>query len=81
MVSLLNEARLGAGMPSMGLLNPFLYANPDALTDITVGTNALGKGTGPTDFGYSCAPGWDPVTGERVSAAPCRKPQINLRFF
>ena len=47
MVSLLNEARLQAKMPAMGLLNPFLYANPDAFTDVTVGTNAIGRGTGP----------------------------------
>ena len=34
MVSLLNEARLKAGKPTMGFLNPFLYANPDAFTDV-----------------------------------------------
>ena len=36
-----------------GFVNPLLYANPDAMTDITSGNNN----------GYSCQPGWDPVTG------------------
>merc|ERR1712160_88970 len=36
LVGLLNEARLKAGKPAMGHLNPFLYQNPDAFTDITV---------------------------------------------
>ena len=27
MVSLLNEARLAKGMPSMGYMNPFIYQN------------------------------------------------------
>ena len=40
MVSLLNEARLQAGKPQMGFLNPFLYANPDAFFDVVKGTNA-----------------------------------------
>ena len=35
-ISLLNEERLRHGMPPMGLLNPWLYKNPDILTDITV---------------------------------------------
>merc|ERR1711957_376548 len=30
LVGLLNEARLKAGKPAMGHLNPFLYQNPDA---------------------------------------------------
>jgi kumamolisin len=36
-----------------GFVNPVLYAAPAAFTDITIGSNN----------GYSCAPGWDPVTG------------------
>jgi len=62
-VSLLNEARQKAGKPAMGYLNPFLYQNPDAFRDVTVGTNAIGRGTGPIAYGYPCAPGWDPATG------------------
>lgn len=36
-----------------GFVNPILYANPGALTDIVTGNNN----------GYQCGPGWDPVTG------------------
>lgn len=62
LVSLLNEARLQAGKPPMGLLNPFLYANPGAFTDVTVGTNAISE-DGPLDDGFSCTEGYDPVSG------------------
>jgi len=54
-VSLLNEARQKAGKPAMGYLNPFLYQNPDAFRDVTVGTNAFGRGTGPIEYGFPCA--------------------------
>lgn len=64
LVSLLNERRLASGGAPLGFLNPWLYANADAFTDITVGTNAIGRqGTGPTEYGFPCAAGWDPVTG------------------
>lgn len=36
-----------------GFVNPALYAAPSAFTDITAGNNN----------GYTCGPGWDPVTG------------------
>lgn len=62
-VSLLNEVRTKAGKPAMGYLNPFLYQNAAAFRDVTVGTNAIGRGTGPLTYGYPCAPGWDPATG------------------
>lgn len=38
-VALLNEARVQAGKPTMGLVNPFVYANPDVFTDVTVGSD------------------------------------------
>ena len=63
MVALLNEARLNAGKPAMGFLNPFLYANPDAFFDVVKGTNAIGRGTGPLKYGFAAAPGWDGATG------------------
>jgi len=63
MVSLINEARLAAGKKQMGYLNPFLYQNSHAFTDVTVGTNAIGRGTGPVKYGFKCAKGWDPATG------------------
>ena len=63
-VSLINEARVKAGKPPMGFLNPFLYANgKTGFTDITKGTNAIGRGTGPVAYGFAAAPGWDPATG------------------
>jgi tripeptidyl-peptidase-1 len=63
LVSLLNEARIKAGKPAMGYLNPFLYQNPDAFTDITVGSDKIGRGGEKLKYGYDCAKGWDPVTG------------------
>mmetsp|Transcript_28506 Transcript_28506/g.51830 ORF Transcript_28506/g.51830 Transcript_28506/m.51830 type:complete len:592 (-) Transcript_28506:171-1946(-) len=69
LVSLLNEARLQAGKPAMGFLNPFLYqhgvpgTDSYAFTDVTKGTNAIGRGTGPAKYGYNCTAGWDPATG------------------
>merc|ERR1712151_1201771 len=62
-VSLLNEARLKAGKPAMGYLNPFLYQNPGAFRDVTVGTNAISRQGTPFQYGFPCAPGWDPATG------------------
>ena len=71
LVSLLNEARLGAGKPPLGYLNPWLYAlaanasagGTDAFTDVTEGSNAISRMTAPLAFGFGAAAGWDPVTG------------------
>ncbi len=63
LVSLLNEARLQAGKPPMGALNPFLYAHPEAFTDVLHGTNAIDRDGDPFPEGWSCAKGWDPVSG------------------
>ncbi|KIP05123.1 hypothetical protein PHLGIDRAFT_25225 [Phlebiopsis gigantea 11061_1 CR5-6] len=57
-VALLNDARLAAGMPPLGFLNPWLYANPQAFNDVTAGSNP-GCGT----QGFPALAGWDPVTG------------------
>jgi len=62
-VSLLNEARMAKGMKQMGFMNPFVYQNPSAFTDITVGSNKVGRGGEPLPQGWECTPGWDPVTG------------------
>jgi tripeptidyl-peptidase-1 len=32
LIALLNDAREQVGLPPMGFLNPFLYANPDIFT-------------------------------------------------
>jgi len=57
-VSILNEYRAAIGKGPLGFLNPFLYANPSALNDITSGGN---QGCGTP--GFTAVPGWDPVTG------------------
>ena len=44
-------------------MNPFIYANPNAFTDITTGDNKHGRGGQAYEYGWQCAPGWDPVTG------------------
>ncbi len=62
-VSLLNEHQLQNGKKPLGFLNPWLYANADAFKDVTLGTNAIGRGTGPIKYGFNCTQGWDPATG------------------
>ena len=62
-VSLLNEARLQAGRPPMGFLNPFLYANRDAFFDVTIGSNKPDQTGYVQPYGFNCSRGWDPVTG------------------
>ncbi|KAF8514827.1 peptidase S8/S53 domain-containing protein [Hysterangium stoloniferum] len=58
-VALLNDARMAAGKPPLGFLNPLLYSKGmHAFNDITVGNNP-GCGT----EGFSCRVGWDAVTG------------------
>ncbi|GJJ05822.1 hypothetical protein Clacol_000009 [Clathrus columnatus] len=58
-VALLNDARIAAGKPSLGFLNPLIYGKASkAFNDITIGSNP-GCGT----EGFSCAIGWDAVTG------------------
>ncbi|CAK7246018.1 MAG: hypothetical protein STHCBS139747_007639 [Sporothrix thermara] len=64
-VALLNAARRSQGQPPLGFLNPWLYNNTAALTDITAGA---GKGcTNTTYFAkpvmWNATAGWDPVTG------------------
>lgn len=62
-VSLLNEAREQKGMKRLGFLNPFLYQNAAAFTDVTVGTNAIGRDGEKLSEGFACEKGWDPATG------------------
>ena len=57
-IAIVNENRAADGKGSVGFLNPTLYANPTALTDITSGNNP-GCGTN----GFTAVTGWDPVTG------------------
>ncbi len=57
-ITLINEQRVAAGKSAVGFLNPTLYANPGAFTDIISGGNQ-GCGTN----GFTAVAGWDPVTG------------------
>ncbi|KAI0103844.1 tripeptidyl-peptidase [Nemania sp. FL0031] len=65
-VALLNAARKSQGLAPLGFLNPFLYSNAAAFTDITSG---YGSGcTSNSAFGrngarWNATTGWDPVTG------------------
>lgn len=75
-VGLLNDARLRAGKPSLGFLNPLLYSGAlKDFTDITagssIGCNGVNPQTGKKVPGGGIIPyahwnatvGWDPVTG------------------
>jgi tripeptidyl-peptidase-1 len=58
MVSLLNEARFAAGKKQLGFLNPFLYANADAFTDIVKGSDKISRQGGRLAYGFNCSKGW-----------------------
>jgi tripeptidyl-peptidase-1 len=72
-VSLLNSARLSAGRPPLGFLNPFIYSTGRlGLTDIVQGgsSGCLGwdpVGEVPAPFvpyvSWNATAGWDPITG------------------
>jgi tripeptidyl-peptidase-1 len=65
-VGLLNAARKAQGQPPMGFLNPWLYNNSAAFTDITVGSGigCFNRGDfGGHGAGWNATAGWDPVTG------------------
>ncbi len=58
-LSLVNDALLASGKPTLGFLNPWLYSKGyKGFTDIT-GGNASSCGTD----GFPVTKGWDPVTG------------------
>ena len=72
----LNSIRMGAGKPSLGFVNPFLYfAGQKVLHDITDGGSKGCDGTNlqtgqsvpgavPIPYAsWNATPGWDPVTG------------------
>jgi len=53
----LNDLRLQQGKSTLGFLNPFVYAHPEAFSDIT-------KGAGRGSCGeWPAKKGWDAVTG------------------
>lgn len=73
-IALVNDYRLQNGKKPLGFLNPLLYKNPKAFTDITKGTSVGCDGTiwgtpiegNPAvipNAGWEAVSGWDPVTG------------------
>ncbi|KAJ6045022.1 uncharacterized protein N7446_003224 [Penicillium canescens] len=75
-IGLLNDARLRAGKPVLGFLNPFLYSKGfKALNDITAGASYGCGGIDPQSnravpgsliipgAHWNATEGWDPVTG------------------
>ncbi|KKK26637.1 tripeptidyl peptidase A [Aspergillus rambellii] len=75
-VGMLNDARLKAGRPTLGFLNPLLYAiNYEGFNDITAGSSVGCDGTNPQSGDkvvgggiipyahWNATEGWDPVTG------------------
>lgn len=57
-LTLINEERLKAGKPTLGFVNPILYAHPEVFNDVTQGTNP-----GCDTVGFKASKGWDPVSG------------------
>jgi tripeptidyl-peptidase-1 len=57
--ALLNGLRTQAGKPSLGFVNPMIYAHPAAFHDVTSGCNTNGFRYG----GFTAISGWDPATG------------------
>ncbi|KAI3337037.1 Pro-kumamolisin [Xylariaceae sp. AK1471] len=75
-IALLNDARLKAGKPTMGFINPFLYSlKSGPLIDVTAGkavgcngynmqTGSLVRGGGKIPWAsWNGTVGWDPATG------------------
>ena len=67
MVSLLNDARFHQQLPSMGFLNPWLYANGASFRDIATGTSSPGgmvsSTCGQAQNGWPATVGYDLGTG------------------
>merc|ERR1719161_3536313 len=62
-VSLLNDAQIKNGKKPLGFLNPWLYQNAHAFTDVTVGSNRIDRSGLSVQYGWDAVKGWDPVTG------------------
>lgn len=64
MISVINGARMAAGKPALGFLNPWLYKNTAMFKDVTVGSNKVSRAGSKLKYGWACLPGWDAATGE-----------------
>ncbi|TFY71581.1 hypothetical protein EVG20_g1415 [Dentipellis fragilis] len=58
LIALLNDELASAGKAPLGFLNPLIYANKDAFTDVTSGSNPSCNTNG-----FSATTGWDAITG------------------
>jgi tripeptidyl-peptidase I len=66
------EERLNAGKGPLGFVNPVLYQNPEILTDIKLGDNAVCcKGKCDPKTGFRSTPGWDPVVCLSLQSFRC----------
>jgi len=67
MITLINDARIAAGKPSLGFLNQALYGlDTSVFNDITEGeNNCCAAHSQPIccEQGFEAAHGWDPLTG------------------
>ncbi|KAK8105227.1 tripeptidyl peptidase precursor [Apiospora kogelbergensis] len=66
LVALIDNARLEAGRPSLGWLNPALYTSAEvraALDDVVGGTSRQCVYLGDVELGYEATKGYDCVTG------------------
>lgn len=70
-LTLVNNARFAKGKSSVGFVNPALYSvfekTPSVYNDVLSGNNRCcadqGLRTVCCTYGFTCTPGWDPVTG------------------
>ncbi|KAJ7110990.1 family S53 protease-like protein [Mycena epipterygia] len=62
MISLINDRLISSGKPVLGFLNPWLYANPSAFTDITIGHNS-GFHCPESSAAFNATEGWDALSG------------------
>lgn len=69
-IGLINDQLIAAGKKPMGFLNPFIYSNAQAFTDVTIGSNKVGRGGPLLPYGWNCTKGWDPVTGMGTPVYP-----------
>jgi hypothetical protein len=65
MLTLVNSARLSRGRPSVGFVNPAIYAAPsNVFNDVTVGRNNCAAGGNVCcKQGFNATTGFDPLTG------------------
>ncbi|KAJ6526035.1 family S53 protease-like protein [Mycena capillaripes] len=61
-IALINDRLIAAGKPVLGFLNPWLYANEKAFTDITEGHNS-GFQCPTSSVAFDATKGWDALTG------------------